>query len=329
MRVMSNPALFHIKPWLTPVEQVEHLKSKGVRFSLASEDEAVAYLTRSNNYFRLRSYRTGFAKVEEGVRKGQHANLDFGMLVDLSSIDDELRRNMLPIVLDIEHFAKIRLLNKIEQAGEDGYVVVADFLASYDRQTVGGGVVNRTKAEIERGKSSPYVAGILERYPNFDFPVWAFLELVAFGTFAYFYKFCAEKFRDKTMLDEFYLLQSVKCLRNACAHGNCILNDMGSGRPMFNPRNAVSVAIGKVGSIGRSQRRAKLSNDRLQQIATTLYAHRLFASTEVRKNRAKDLQALVERMFCHIDYYRGNSQISSGFEFIANLIAAWFADECG
>ena len=121
----SNPQ--HIKRWLTPCEQVEHLKGKGVRFTLVSEEWTVLYLSKNNNYFRLRSYRTGFSKVEEGPRKGQYANLDFKMLVDLSIIDMLLRYQMLPMTLDIEHFAKVRLLERIEKAGEDGTISSGTF----------------------------------------------------------------------------------------------------------------------------------------------------------------------------------------------------------
>lgn len=58
------------KPWLTASEQIDHLKSRGVHFSLMSEDDAKAYLENNSNYFRLRVYRLGFPKVEEEVRKG-------------------------------------------------------------------------------------------------------------------------------------------------------------------------------------------------------------------------------------------------------------------
>lgn len=70
------------KPWLTASEQIDHLKLRGVHFSLMSEDDARAYLEKNNNYFRPRAYRLGFPKVEEGARKGEYANLDFKMLVD-------------------------------------------------------------------------------------------------------------------------------------------------------------------------------------------------------------------------------------------------------
>ena len=42
------------KPWLTASEQIDHLKSKGVHFSLMSEEDARAYLEKNSNYFRLR-----------------------------------------------------------------------------------------------------------------------------------------------------------------------------------------------------------------------------------------------------------------------------------
>lgn len=87
------------------VEQIDHLKSRGVHFSLMSEDDARSYLEKNSNYFRLRAYRLGFPKVE-GARKGEYANLDFKMLVDLSIVDMLLRYEMLPLTLDVEHFAR-------------------------------------------------------------------------------------------------------------------------------------------------------------------------------------------------------------------------------
>lgn len=105
------------KPWLTASQQIDHLKSRGVHFSLMSEDDARAYLEKNNNYFRLRAYRLGFPKVEEGVRKGEYANLDFKMLVDLSIVDMLLRYEMLPLTLDVEHFAKVKLLKQSKRRG--------------------------------------------------------------------------------------------------------------------------------------------------------------------------------------------------------------------
>lgn len=154
-----------------------------------------------------------------------------------------------------------------------------------------------------------------------------FLELTSFSSFIYFYKFCADKFDDKKMADDFYLLQSVKSLRNACAHNNCILNEMSAGKPMFCARNAVSRAVGGIRTIGKGQRKSKLSNDRLQRVATTLYVHSILASDGVHQHRSESLHAFVSRMNKHIEYYEGNDQISSGFEFIEKLVDAWFSPD--
>lgn len=43
------------------------------------------------------------------------------------------RNELLPMTLDIERFTKVGLLRLIEQHGEDGYAVVADFLAEADQ----------------------------------------------------------------------------------------------------------------------------------------------------------------------------------------------------
>ena len=42
-----------LKPQLTPKEQIEHLKKKGVKFNYISEDEAIKYLSDNNNYFKF------------------------------------------------------------------------------------------------------------------------------------------------------------------------------------------------------------------------------------------------------------------------------------
>jgi abortive infection bacteriophage resistance protein len=312
------------KPWLNPRQQVAQLKQRGVRFDTFSEDDAIEYLTKHNNYFRIRSYRTGFAKVEEGKRAGQYANLDFAMLVDLSIVDMLLRYEMLPLTLDVEHFSKVELLQEIEAHKEDGYEIVADFLATYDRQMPDGSISNATKTEINRGHSSPYASGILAKYPDYDFPAWAFVEVISFGTFSYFYKFCGKRFGDKDMTNKFYMLRSVRGLRNACAHNSCILNDMSSGKPLYRVGNDVTHALGRINGLKQNQRRSKMDNDRFQQIATTLYLHSKCASAGVISHRAVSLNEFVQRMNKHTSWYNKNTQVLSGFEFLTKVIKAWF-----
>ena len=278
-----------------------------------SEKDAVRYLTRNNNYFRLRSYRTGFPRVVEGKRKGQYVNLDFKMLVDLSIVDMLLRKELLALAIDVEHFAKVYLLGRIEREGEDGYAIVSDYLE--DNPGV--------KKEIDRGRSSVYIAGLLKKYPDYDYPAWAFMEVISFGAFCQFYKFCAERFSDDAMLSRFYLLMDVKSFRNACAHNNCVLNDLSTNGHARTTSLRLTQALALVPGIGKSQRRLKMRNERIRQIVSVLFVHKELASLGVKEHTAESLDAFVERMNKNVSYYKGVDAVTSTFVFLTKVIHAW------
>lgn len=100
------------------------------------------------------------------------------MLVDLSIVDMLLRYEMLPLTLDVEHFAQVKLLKRIEMEGEDGYAVVSDFISTYDGTKPDGTPCNSLKDEILRGKNGPYTGGLIAGYVDFLHPVHS-RELVA------------------------------------------------------------------------------------------------------------------------------------------------------
>lgn len=115
------------KPKLTATEQVEHLKAKGVKFNLFTEQEATSYLENNNNYFKLSSFRKNYIKIPYGKNSGKYNDLEFEYLKDLAIIDMTLRYTIIQMALDIEHFAKLYILKKINAAeNEDGYAIVED-----------------------------------------------------------------------------------------------------------------------------------------------------------------------------------------------------------
>lgn len=73
---------------------------------------------------------------------------------------------MFPPTLDIGHFAKVKLLKRIEMEGDDGHAVVSDFISSYDGAKPDGTPCNSPKAEIFRGKNSPCTGGLIARHAN-------------------------------------------------------------------------------------------------------------------------------------------------------------------
>lgn len=310
-------------PWLSTDNQIKHLESKGVRFNLISKTDAKSYLLKNNNYFRIKSYCKGFPTINEGSHKSKFANLDFKMLIDLSIIDMMLRNTMLKMTLDIEHFSKIELLEYIESKNEDGYKIVREFIASYD-VSENEVISNRLKRELDLRSKDPYIGSLISKYPDHNYPIWVFLEVIPFGTYIYFVKFCAKYFNEKGFRDDFYLLQNVKSLRNACAHNNCIINDLSPNTAAYSPNRLLTQAVARIPTIGASQRKKRLSNERLKHIATTLLLHYQKVSDGVKEHTKDDLNKLVERMFKHIDYYSGNGQITSSFNLIKKLIDHWY-----
>ena len=89
------------KHFLTPEQQVAHLRARGVRFELCPETDAADYLRRGNNYLRTASYRKLYDRVLEGPWAGEYSNLDFAYLVDLSSIDRRLREAFRDLTIDV------------------------------------------------------------------------------------------------------------------------------------------------------------------------------------------------------------------------------------
>lgn len=117
----SRPA----KPKLSYREQMDHLAAKGVTFERFSMADAARYLEANNNLFKLSSYRKNFERRPDG----RYIRLDFGHLVDLAVIDSRLRLIVVQMALNIEHFAKVRLLARVtNDEAEDGYAIVEDYM---------------------------------------------------------------------------------------------------------------------------------------------------------------------------------------------------------
>lgn len=245
------------KPMLDISEQIEHLELKGVKFEIKSKEKAKMYLEKNNNYFKLTSYRKNFQKYENGINEGKYINLDFEMLSDLSIIDMILRKTMLSIVLDVEHYSKVRILDKISNTTKDGYIIVENYIQNLKSI----GKYEELQNELNRDKQNTYCGDIVKKYEN-EYPVWAFIEIIPFGRFIDFYKFVAISFNDRKMIDEAYLLKNVRELRNACAHNNCVLNDLRANTTNHNTNYYVSSEIEKIG-IPRTTVRKKTSNPRI------------------------------------------------------------------
>ena len=98
------------KPMLSVTGLIEHMQSKNITFNIMTLDGAKEYLEKNNNYFKLTSYRKNYSKFTSGKYEGQYENLDFAFLIELARIDVLLRKTILGMCLDIEHFLKVKLI---------------------------------------------------------------------------------------------------------------------------------------------------------------------------------------------------------------------------
>lgn len=185
-------------------ELVGHMKDKGIKFDIVSEDEAKAFLENRNYYFKLSAYRTNYPKcgLDAGKgRAGQYQNLDFAYLQELSSIDKYLRYYVMEMCLDIEHAIKVRLVDSVTKDGEDGtedgYRIVQEYLKNPDRfaKKKSSGGTSKDGLNILRNinyhKSGEYCRDLYNKYYPY-FPVWVFVELISFGDLMRFVAFYDE-----------------------------------------------------------------------------------------------------------------------------------------
>lgn len=307
------------KPILSIADQVIHLESKGVQFSIMDKPAALHYLEYENNYFRLASYRKNYSKNPGGIHVGKYIDLEFAYLVDLAAIDMQLRYCIMQMALDIEHHIKLDLLRSLYDRGEDGYSIVCDYRSSLtDAQR------DIYDNEISRMNRNIYCGDLLRKYSS-SLPVWVMFEVIPLGRLVSFYEFCANRFADKNMIYTYYQLLVCKEIRNASAHSSCILNDLRSGSIRYRTSSKVTQAIASIPGMNRNLRRNRMSNNRIQQIVTLLYTYnQIIRDNDMKRTASDRLSDLKDRMSQHIDYYYRNCVICNTFEFLREIIDAWY-----
>lgn len=254
-----------------------------------------------------------------GAHDGEYAGLDFGHLVDLAGIDQELRGFLLPLTLDVESAAKTKLVGKItEDRGEDGYSIFAEYLAHLNHADR-----NRRKGEISRLENDAYLGPLVARYPIDEMPAWVFLELSSFGAFTNFYLFCAERWDNAEMKDDHYLLRRANSLRNAAAHSSAIINGLGisSNAPTRYPAS-VARALGNAG-VSKRLRRSKMRNPRVLQMTVFAYTYARFVPQEKQRHVHERLCSLETRANEHSDWYSKNTTIISAYDFLSKVFETW------
>lgn len=303
-----------MKKMLSQDDLIKHLKNKGIKFNLIKEDTAKKILTNNNYYMKLGSYRNNYDKFPNThpSHPNEYKALEFAYLQELSKLDMSLRYYIIQMCLDIEHIIKVKLISKASDNNEeDGYKIVRKFLAEDEKF--------RILQSISKHKSGDYCKSLIERYYPY-FPIWVFVELISFGDLLHFCNFYEKTYNDSIVNNK--LMNTIRDLRNAAAHSNCILNQMTTKIDMGKqPDNEITSFLKQIPGISKDSRRNNIYLKFTYSFVTLIYVYKELMPTEDQQYRFMQIQEFMEkRVLEHKDYFSKNSKLSSIYNFLKKVI---------
>lgn len=341
--LLYHSPMLEKKPYCSATELVDKMESKGITFQKISKNDAAKYLIEKNNFLRLYAYRKNFQKAELGEKKGKYINLDFFHLKALAILDLQLRKQIFGICIDIEHCLKLSLLKDFEtRKPEDAYAIVTSFFKNnyYTANDI-------LQKSIQR---NGYISDLLKKYISecdqlnnedddvcyytflqnntkkqycIDMPIWVLLESITFGGLIRFYEFYYEYYEEDTPIS-IKLLNSIKSIRNACAHNNCILHDLSGNK--CHPLSFVRTFVSKKGCT-KSMIQSRLKCRTLHEFACVLYlankryGNSTFLPKDILHHDLKEIQGvLVQFEHKYLCMFQKNDIILSSFQFLKKIV---------
>ena len=228
------------------------------------------------------------------------------------------------MIIDIEHYLKIRILNSIEEIEEEnGYNIVNLYL---EKDFNDEKFPQKIHDSIRKKVSNSYYQKIFSKY-DLDknkkienIPIWEFLEIITFGELINFFEFYTKKYKleDSKYI---FILREINKLRNAVAHNSCVLSELDK---LDNHHRADTLIINylKECGIGKGSRDKKLANSRIRQITYTLYLFNIIVSSEgVKRNVKHDITKLFyKRIISNAKYYNNNELLKSIYNYFDKII---------
>lgn len=151
-----------------------------------------------------------------------------------------------------------------------------------------------------------------------DCPIWVLTEIIGFNSLIKFIRFYNEKYPNSIDINT-AVLNPVRSLRNACAHNNCLLNNLHPQNTR--PPELISNFVKKIPDIKKDERKKKLKCRPLFEFTCLIYLYKKVVPESVRTRRIKELREFVNsRLYKHSDYFRENRLISTSLNFIKKLL---------
>lgn len=305
---MENKQSKHTREKLSIDDQIEHLCSNGVLFELEPKESAMEFLRHNNYFFKLKVYEHSFYKNGD-----KYTYLDFAYLKELSTLDSLFRKLIIKMCVDIEHYLKVKLvLDCTENETEDGYNIIDKLIKKHPD----------INDEICRNHSK-YTNGLVSWININGKSLWSIIELISFHSFTKLLELYYKEYPDKIMTNILPCLYSVRMLRNAAAHNNCLFHTLSSNNSIrIVPTKYVTNMVSKIKTISANAREKKLSNAITHDFASLLIVYDLSISSPKSKEYVyKEMkEKFIVRLYKRIEYFSHNADVESSFEFMKKMV---------
>lgn len=307
-----------MKKKLTIEEQIEDLKKKGIGFNIIDEGEAKKFLRYNNYYFKLKSYARNYPI---NPRNGKYVNLEFAYLIELSKLDMYLRKIILGMCLDLEHILKTRMLYDISRnEKEDGYHIVKKYFWAYP---------NIKMEVLQKANSYNFTSDLAEKHSDDEnYSVWNLVELLSFGEFVKLYTVYYQEYDAPNYSD---YLNSIKFLRNAAAHSNCLLSSImrPKGQKKFRKTIKLTNALAQAQKeISLHARNKYMAYPVFHDFVALLFVYNDLLKEAANRNMREKTMNELKCFFCendgrmlkHKEYFGKNQVITEAYKFISGVI---------
>ncbi|TSO25699.1 Abi family protein [Lactobacillus sp. LL6] len=271
-------------------EQIEWLKNHNVK--IQNESECGEYLKYKTYFYKIIGFIKSF-NCDENIEI-----TTFEQLVDIASIDMELRYFLLRVCLDVEHWIRAYILRIItNNPEEDGYHIVQKVLSRDENPVEFKQKLFSSVSYIDENGEFQVQPEYKEVFDNP--PIWTVMEVCSFGKLRSFVEYLSEERPNNHDLAQIkYCFKYINKLRNYCAHNRKII----TGRIYYTHNLRVPHVLF---STLRSDRFDKedIKTEALLQIMLVIRMHKKLCSSISNSYRKDEFENLLKRIDREKEWY--------------------------
>ena len=221
------------------------------------------------------------------------------------------------MALDIEHALKVQLLLDLSQnPDEDGYSIVKEYL---EKEYL---TVKTIHDKIGKSAASDLIQKRWDEDDNYT--LWEIVEVLSFGHFIDLYQLYYSKYPSKNDFSSY--LWSLKFLRNAAAHNNCLLNSIKTPYKVVLHKNKnILFEVSKIKAISEKSRETWMQNPVIHDFVILVYVYlNVIKSSGIKKHGIEQLKWLFEeRMLTNKDYFEKNLNLKECYRFTSKIVSTF------